>query len=513
MHISAVDTLIVILYLLGMMFLGVYFARKNKNTEEYFLGGRSFGGIIIGISLVGASISSITFLAFPADAFKTSWIRFLTAFMMPIAVLVASRIFLPFFKQGNTTSAYEFLETRFGPSIRFYAAIVFLFAQLVRLAVILYLLSFVLYEITGLNPVWCVLISGCLVAFYTVTGGINAVIWADVVQTIILVIGGIMIMAIILYKLPGGLGEIFSVAVEHNKLSFADVIDGKLVPIPWGFSLQNKTILMMFFLGLTGWLTAYCSDQNIIQRYCASKSTSEARKALWISTVISLSVWSFFMFLGTSLFVFFNKFPTQQTTEMLEGIRKAEQILPYFIMNYLPKGILGLVVAAILAAAMSSLDSSINAVSTIFVVDIYRRHLCRNREDRHYLKVAWFVAVVASALMILGSIILINTKTETLQDTASIIAAFFTGGMLGIYIIGFFTKIGDARAIWSGIICTWFFTLWTTLSQKSWLPDSISISFDFYYTGLIGNIIMFLVGFTMAVIFRKFAKIQPIEVE
>ena len=154
----------------------------------------------------------------------------------------------------------------------------FIAGQLVRVSIILYLISLVLYEITGLSSEICILIGGTLVAFYTVTGGIRAVIWTDVVQTIILVLGGVACLSIIIIKLPDGLSHIFRIASASNKISFSELVEGKLHPISWGISLTSKTGTMMLILGLTAWLTEYSGNQNVIQRYCASKNIKEARK-------------------------------------------------------------------------------------------------------------------------------------------------------------------------------------------------------------------------------------------
>lgn len=482
-------------YLVGMLTMGIYFSRKNTNTEEYFVGGRSFAGWIVGLSLVGTSISSITFIAFPADAFKTAWLRFLPNLMLPVGIVVASHIFLPFFRRGKITSAYQYLEGRFGPSIRIYGAVAFIITQLLRVSIVLYLLSLVLHEIVGLSPAMCILVAGTFVALYTVLGGIDAVIWTDVIQTIVLILGSVLCLGIIIHQLPGGLGQIFSVAIAENKFALAELTDGKLNPVPWGFSLEHKTVMMMFFLGLTVFLSEYGTNQNTVQRYCASKNIHEARKAMWVCVCTSLPIWAFYMFLGTSLFVFFKVFPIAETTEMLTGVRKAEQILPFFIINYLPPGITGLVIAAALAAAMSSLDSCINAISTVGIVDIYRRHLVKGRDDRHYLKVAWIFASVAAAIMIGGAILLAKSDTKTLQDTATILSSLFGGGLLGMYMLGFLTNKGDARAVGFGIGGTVLFTCWTILSSRQLLPEALRVPFDLYYTIIIGNVVMFAIGF------------------
>jgi SSS family solute:Na+ symporter len=504
MNLHWLDWTVIISYLVMLMGMGFYFSKKNKNTEEYFVGGRSYSGWVIGLSMVGTSISSVTFLAYPADGFKTAWLRFIPNFMLPIGIVVAAYMFLPFFRRTNTISAYEYLEHRFGPSVRLYGAITFILGQLIRLSMILFLLSLLMHEITGFSLVASVLLAGVFVSIYTIVGGIDAVIWTDVIQTIMLVLGGIVCLGIIINLLPGGLGQIFTVAIDDAKLSFSELIDGKLNPVSWGFSLTDKTGLMMLILGLSVWLQEYGTNQNIVQRYAAAKNIKEARKAMFVS-MINVPIWAFYMFLGTALYVYFKVNPSIEAAEMLNGVRKAEQILPYFIINFLPVGISGLVIAAAGAAAMSSLDSSINAISTVGINDIYRRHLVKGREDKHYLHVAWVFATFASVFMIIGAIVLTKTETKTLQDTATILASVLMGGIFGLYLFGFITKRGDSRTVWIGILFTFLFSVWTIFAGGDLLPDWLSLPFDLYYTGFIGHIVMFTTIFiaTLLLIERK----------
>jgi SSS family solute:Na+ symporter len=517
MSLSFLDLTALIAYLLLVMGIGIYFSKKNTNTEEYFVGGRSFSGWVIGLSLVGTSISSITFLAYPADAYKTAWMRYLPNLMLPIAVIIAAYVFLPFFRRGQTITAYEYLEHRFGSSIRVYGAITFIIGQLVRVSLILYLLALLIQELTGLDTTLSILLGGIFVAVYTIIGGIDAVIWTDVLQTIVLVIGGLLCLAVIIARLPGGFEQIIQVAGEHGKLAFAELIkeqgNAQLVPVGWSFSLQDKTGTMLLLLGLTSWLTEYSGNQNTVQRFCASKSDRDARQAMFVCAFFSLPIWAFYMFLGTSLYVFFQVFPVEAAQQMLSGEQKAEQILPYFINHYLPVGIAGIVIAAALAAAMSSLDSSINAISTVSIVDIYKRFHKKKQDDEHYLKIAKRIAAVTSLLMIFGAMILMNAQTRTLQDTATILVSILSGGILGVYLLGFFTTRGDARAVWCGLIFTGLFTGWTILSNKGLLSDFLTIPFDLYYTAMIGNLLMFLTGFAAgSFIFKSDANVKEFSI-
>ena len=189
---KGLDIAVFVLYFGAMASMGPLFARKSQTTEGYFLGDRSFPGWLVGFSMFATSISSITFLAYPADAYKTAWLRMLPNLTLPIGVLVASRVFLPFFRRGNITSAYEYLEERFGPNVRLYAACAFIVAQVIRISMILYLVSQLVQEILGVDPLVSVLIGGAVTSFYTIIGGIRAVLWTDFTQAIVLWVGGLI---------------------------------------------------------------------------------------------------------------------------------------------------------------------------------------------------------------------------------------------------------------------------------------------------------------------------------
>lgn len=421
-------------------------------------------------------------------------------------VAIAAYVFLPFYRYKNTTTAYEYLEKRFGPSIRAYGSIAFIVGQLVRISIILYLTSTILVQVTGWDSITCIILSGVFVGGYTIIGGIDAVIWTDVLQTIILVLGGVLCVGLIAYKLPGGLSQIFSVATEHGKFAFAEMTDGQLQAVSWNLSLLKKTGTMMLFIGLTNWLSEYGTSQNTVQRYCTSKSTKEARKAMLVCVCTSVPIWTFFMFLGTALFVYFQVFPSDVATEILNGTggHKAEEIMPYFIMTVMPPGVAGIVIAAAIAAAMSSLDSSINAISTVGVVDIYRRHLNKNKNDRHYLKTAWYIASVSVGIMIVGAMVMTSSETKTLQHATFVISGLLSGGLLGMYLLGFLTRKGDARAVWIAIVFTIIFKAVTIFPEYGFiLPKTMALPFDLYYAGILGNLIMFAVAFTAACLLPK----------
>lgn len=501
MNLHPLDMSVLAAYLLAVTTMGFYFSKKNNSTEEYFLGGRRFGGWAIGLSMIGTAISSITFLAMPADAFKTTWLRYITYLGLPIAITIAVVYVVPIFRQGKITSVYEYLENRFGPSIRIYGSVTYLIAQLLRISMVLYLLALLVHEIMQVDLYTCVIASGLFVGLYTIVGGIDAVIWTDVFQTIILALGSIIGLIVIVYALPGGFEQIIDIGVAHHKFSFGAMIQGDIIPANWHFSLSEKSATMIMLVGISFFLGEYLSGQHMIQRYCAARSLREARKGLWVNLFIAMPVWTFYMLFGTALYVFFVVFPTPEMTEILNGTRKAEQVVPFFILHYLPAGLAGLLLAAALAAGMSSLDSSINAISTVTITDIYKRHLAQNQQDKHYLLMAKGVAAAATLLMMLGAAALINAETKTLQDTAFILTSIVTGGMLGLFVLALFTTKGDVRAVWIGIAATFIFTLWSILQQRGFLSPSLQMPFDLYYTGLLGNFLILILAYAVASLF------------
>lgn len=471
------DVIVLAGYLAGLAVMGIGFARKNNSTEQYFLGGRSFPGWAIGISMVGTSISSVTFLAFPAAAFILDWRLLVPNLMLPLVAVLAILLFIPLFRRGGLTSAFEYLEERFGPMARLYAAASFLLMQLIRLGTVLYLVSLPVGFLVGAtsDEAMMLVIVGCglLVGLYTIVGGIQAVIWTDVVQTFVLVFGGVACLACMVWDLPGGFGQLFSLATEHDKFSLGST--------QW--NLSERTLWAMVLIGLYNWLTEYSGNQNVVQRYVAASSMREARKATAICAGISIPIWTFFFFLGTCLFVYY----TAQPDPKVAGL-EADQVFPHFILTRLPTGLSGIVVAGVLAAAMSSLDSSINAIATVSVVDVFKRHLAPGRTDRFYLRVAWAVSAAATVLMIGGAILFFHLPKESMVDLGLILTSVFGGGVMGMFMLGFFTRSVDYLSLMLALGAAILFNIYLALCSLGKLPASVSIDVHEYWIGVLVNV-------------------------
>lgn len=469
---------VVVLFLFAMAGMGVYFLKRSNSSEEYFLGGRKIPGWALGLSMVGTSISSITFLALPAAAFVLDYRQLTPNLFMPVAALIACWIFIPFFRRGLKTTAYEYLESRYGTGIRIYAALYSLLGQLLRLAIILYLVVLPLSEMLDISESTAILAFGVITCFYTVFGGIEAVVWTDVVQTVILLGGGLLCVAAVAFQLPGGLPQILEIGMEYDKFSLG----------PLDFSFSERTFWVMSLIGFIGFISEFSSNQNVVQRYIAAPTLREARKATLICIVMSLPTWIFFFFIGSCLFAYYKVFPSAEVAAM-----KPDDVLPHFILTEIWPGVGGVIIAACLAAAMSSLSSSINAVSTIWTID-FLRLMRRKGNDRFELVNAKLASGAAGIIMIAGAWGISLIPRESVYDLSAILGALLCSAGLTPFMLGFFTtRIGN-RAILSGMYAALVFSVYNILNYFKLLPEPLQWNIHIYMAGPVCNGVMLAVA-------------------
>ncbi|MFI4911648.1 MAG: sodium:solute symporter [Sedimentisphaeraceae bacterium JB056] len=491
------DIVALLIYLGLMACMGVYFSRKNTTTDDYFLGGRNFPGWALGLSMVGTSVSSVTFLAFPAAAFVLDWRMVVPNLTLPVVSIIAIVIFIPFFRHGKTASAFEYLEDRFGPIVRLYGAVGFIITQLIRIATVLYLMAIPINLLTGIDILWAIIITGIFVSFYTVAGGIDAVIWTDVIQTITLWVGGLLCLAIMIIKMPHGLGQIMDIAIEDHKFGIGE----------FKWDMGERTFYTMVLAGIVNWIGMYASDQNVVQRYIAAKSMKEARKATAICAIASVPTWAFFFFIGTAMFAFYKVFPDAQIAQL-----EPDQVFPIFILTQLPQFFAGLVIAGVLAAGMSSLDSSINAVSTISIVDILQRFSVKKYTEKQYLIFAQSIALITSVIMIIGAIVFERLPKESMMDMGMIAGGIFSGSKIGLYIAGFFTKRISNKASIIALVITTIFNLYLGLNTINALPENWQMRVHAYWIMTLVNAAFFFIAYLLSFIFKNEKQIEGLTV-
>lgn len=327
---------------------------------------------------------------------------------------------------------------------------------------------------SGIDEKWIIIACGILVGLYTVFGGIEAVIWTDVVQTIILMAGGLLLIGIVICSLPGGVSRVIGEGISAGKFS--------LGPMEWKFG--ERTFPVMVLIGLTSFVGEYASNQNVIQRYIAAKSLHEARKATVLCACCSVPTWTFFFFLGTCIFVYYKVFPSEIVASM-----PVDEILPHFVLTKTPPGVGGVIIAACLAAGMSSLDSSINSIATVFTVDFVRKYR-PGMSDRRELFLAKMISGFCMVMMIAGALGISMLSRESVFDLSMILGALLCSASLTPFLLGFFTTRVGNRAILAGMVVAIIFSIYNLCNYFRIFPDPFLWKIHIYMAGLLCNLLM-----------------------
>lgn len=464
MALPLIDFGIILLYLLGIVAFGCYFIRGNTTAAQFMAASGSLPGWVVGLSILGTFVSSISFLANPGASFAGNWNPFVFGLSLPLAALIATRFFVPFYRQIGAFSAYEHLEQRFGTWARLYAVACYLLTQVARVGTILYLVALaiaplILRDVSEQQTliIGTILICGFLVTLYTLMGGIEAVIWTDVVQAVVLVGGLVACVLVLLTRMPGGPDTIWEIATAHDKFSLGS--------LNWSFT--TSTFWLMLFYGLTINLQNFAIDQNYVQRYISAKNIPAARRSVWIGALGYLPISAILFFIGTALFAFY----TTHANSLPPNI-KNDQVFPYFIVVEVPVGITGLLVSAILAAAMSTVDTSLNSSATVLLQDVYRRFVHPDADDQaqlRFLKRATIAAGIVGTLVALAML-----EAETVLQVWWTLAGLLGGGMLGLFLLGRLAPHVGGPAAAIGVIAGVLVSLWAIGSRTTYWPKPLA---------------------------------------
>ena len=421
MHIA--DYIALLLYFGLMVVLGVFFARRNKNTETYFEGGRNVAWLAVGMSMFATGASSISFMAMPAKAFAENWKFFLVGPLQCLILPISLFIFIPILRRERISTAYEYLEKRFNLGIRLLGSVSFLLIELARMGVLLYLPALALSIVTGVDVGVSILLMGFLATFYTTLGGIEAVIWTDVFQVVILLGGALLSLGIIVASVPGGLDQIIVLGTDYDKF--------RLVNLTWDI---HSAALWIIIVGMLAQFGATCSNQTTVQRYLTTRDEKAAARAIWTFTVMALPSGLLFFMLGSGLWAFYKTHP-----ELLNPLDQIDQIFPWFIAQQLPSGIAGLVIAALFAASMSSMDSSMNSAATAITTDFYRRFWPR-ASDRACLNLARGATILLGGFGTVIALFLSKLNSNSIWLLGQELVGLLGSGLAGLFVAGIFTR-------------------------------------------------------------------------
>jgi solute:Na+ symporter, SSS family len=436
---GAINFTVLALYLLAMVGVGVWFMRKNKTTDDYFRGGQNIPWWAAACSIYATMLSSLTFVALPALVYATDWLLYIGMLMIPAVAPLAIYGAMPFFRRIDATSAYEYLGKRFNRPVRLLGSGLFTLFHISRMGIVMALTALALSAVTPLTPWQSVLIMGVLCLIYCTMGGVEAVIWTDTIQTVVLLGGALVCVFYIIGGVDGGFGGVLDLANANDKMTLVNL----------DFSPDSFTVLALWVVILGGIgqnLSSYTSDQAVVQRYMTTKSTAAAARAIWANGIMAVLGSLLFFFIGTGLYAFYHSNPMQ-----LNPTIQNDQVFPMFIATELPVGIAGLIVAGIFAAAQSTVSTSMNSTATTLVTD-FLRPFNRCDSEAGYLKAAKVLTFTMGVLGTLAGLVFINPEIRSLMSEYFKVIGMFMGALGGLFLLGILTTRAHARGAFIGLL-------------------------------------------------------------
>ena len=432
------DYLAMLVYLVTLVWIGFHFSKKNQSTNDYFLAGRRIPWWAATLSIFSTHLSAITFMGIPAKAFSHDWVTILVNLGIILVAPVTVFLFLPLFRRLNVTTVYEYLERRFSPGVRVYGSIAFVTYQNAKMSIFLLLPAIALATVTGFNIYVCIGVMGVLCIIYTVLGGIEAVIWTDVIQSVILIGGGLLCFGMIFAKEDFALGAMLETANANNKFHIFN-LDGGLTSMSFWV-----VIIGGFFIQLV----PFTSDQALAQRFLTTPTEKAAARSVWAHAAMVVPASLLFFGLGTGLFIFYNSRP-----ELLPDASMNDKIVPWFIVTQLPAGLAGLVIAGIFAATMSSVDSGMHSIATTLVNDVYSK-VRPKADDAARLKIARILTVIIGLLGMVSAMCVTSLNPSSLWDLTLLVVGLFGSSLAGVFLLGTLTKRANARGVIVGVIAS-----------------------------------------------------------
>ena len=424
------------IYLVAMLLMGFYFMRKENGADDFFKGGGRIPWWAAGISIYATMLSAITYMTIPAKAYTTDWTYYPMLWMILLVSFPVIRYYLPYFRKLNVTSAYEILEQRFNLFTRLLASTLFSVFMIVRMAIVLYLPSLALTAVTGIDIYLCIVLMGLVTIVYCTMGGVEAVIWGDVVQGLILVGGAIFAVIYLAVNTEGGVMGCIDIALENDKLRLFD----------WSNSWSQACWWVIIIGGLANNLISYTSDQTVIQRYLTTPDEKSAGRGILVNGLMSVFVSVAFYMIGTGLYTFYKTHPVELDVTM----GQSDAIFPFFMMSQMPAGIAGALIAAIFAATMSTISSNINSVATAFSIDFWKRF--RPATDSQLVVVARWASVVSGMIGLLLALFMATWEIQSFLDFFNEALGLLTSGLGGLFFIAVFMKRVKGNAALIGFV-------------------------------------------------------------
>jgi SSS family solute:Na+ symporter len=478
--VRVLDTLVIGLYMAGLAGIGLFFARRQTTTENYFIARRSIPGWAMGLSLLATIITSVTFIAYPGAAYAGDWSLLVPGIMFVAVLGLVGAVVVPFFRHVVHMSAYEYFGRRFGSGVRIYSSLAFAVGHFSKMGFVFYLLALTLSSMTGWAIDYVIVLTAIVTIFYTMIGGVEAIVWSDVLQGFVLWFGILVSIGFLLFLPPQGPHAVLSDAWQHGKMSLGST----------AMRFDKPTIIVLAIYGFFFYLQKYTADQTVVQRYLIARTDRSALRGISLGAALCLPVWTAFMLIGSLLWSFY-----RLTGEKLPAsILKPDQVFPHFLVTHIPPGLAGLFVAALLGSAMAMLASDMNCLATIGVEDFYR--LARPQTtDKQQLKIGRRI-VAASGFAAAGVALRLAHSQGTALSLYYTITAIVAGGLAGLFLLAFLFARATRKGAIAGIVANLIFTVWAilTLNGKTINLGRFNFPWHEYMIGAIGHVVLLLFG-------------------
>jgi SSS family solute:Na+ symporter len=478
------DLLVIATYISALVAIGIFFSRRQRTTDDYFIARGTIPGWAMGLSLLATIVTSVTFIAYPGSAYAGDWSLLVPGIMFVAVLGLVGAVIVPFFRHVVHVSAYEYFGRRFGTAVRLYSSFAFAIGHFSKMGFVFYLLALTLSSMTGWPLDRVILLTAAVTIFYTLLGGIEAVVWSDVVQGFVLWLGIAVSLAYLLLLPAQGPHAVLADAWTHHKMSLGST----------ALRFDKPTIVVLGLYGFFFYLQKYTGDQTVVQRYLIARSDKSALRGIALGAGLCLPVWTAFMLIGSLLWSFY-----RVTGEKLPAsITRADQVFPHFLLTHLPQGVTGLFVAALLGSAMAMLASDMNCLAAIGVEDFFT--LARPRStDRDRLKAGKGIVFASGLAAALVALKLAHTQGSALALYYTI-TAIVAGGLAGLFLLAFLVPRASRAGAIAGIVANLAFTVWATLTLGGKTINLGRYNFPWhdYMIGALGHVILLTVGIAVS---------------
>lgn len=483
MGFSLIDFGVLIVYLIIVLFIGLYFSKKDMNGKEFFKGDGTIPWWVTSVSIFATLLSPISFLSLVGNSYNGTWILWFAQLGVFIAIPLTIRLFLPVFSRLNIDTAYHYLEIRYkSKGLRVIGAVIFIIYQIGRMSIIMYLPSIVLSRLSNINVNIFIILMGVIAIIYSYSGGIKSVLWTDFIQGVILILGVIGTFIFILFKLEGGFGDIAGVLFNEQKfISSSDVL--------FDPNLLKTSVFMLIVGGGLNTFSSYISSQDVVQRFTTTTDIKKLKKMTYANGILSIAAATIFYLIGTALFVFYRQNPS------LLVDTAQDQIYASFIAYQLPVGITGLLLAAIYAASQSTLSTGLNSVATSWTLDI-QNYITKGLSFKTQTKIAQLVSLVVGVVSVIVAMILATSEINSAYEWFNGFVGAVLGVLAGIFVLGIACKNATKLSAYIGFITA-------TIIVLSLKYMNLNINVSIWSYSLISIVVTVVVGYIVSLFCRK----------